>query len=288
MTTQGATTVLSNMLVATDLSARSDRAVERAVLLANQTQAVLTIMHVIDDADLRGTAADQMQDDARALIASHVAGLSNQARTRIEIVFGKAGRDILEVAERVKAELIVLGIHRNESRERFRGTTAERVIRTGVRPVLLVKAKPQRPYARLIVGVDFSACCRRAVEFAVRLIPGGEFHLVHAFDVPYKAFLTGDDSRREISKDQQQQMHEFVGTDLTALQTALQAVPPRVFQVVKQGTVRQVIHEQVDRLKPDLLVVGTHGRSGFAHAMLGSVAEDLLSHPPCDVLAVRQ
>ena len=41
------------------------------------------------------------------------------------------------------------------------------------------------------------------------------------------------------------------------------------------------------RVKDDDLVVGTHGRTGVARALLGSIAEDLLSNPPCDVLAVK-
>jgi nucleotide-binding universal stress UspA family protein len=230
-----------------------------------------------------------LHDDARAAIADHFATLpdANAVPTDIKLVFGKDHEDILEIAETLGADLIVLGVHRNESRELFGGTTAERVIRIGIRPVLMVKTRPQGFYRRVIVGVDFSDCSRRAVEFAARLIPDGEFHLVHAFDVPFKGFLTGDDTRSAVSKSHQEQMDQFVGENFSALQAILQATPARLFQVVRQGFVRQVIQEQVDRLKPDLLVLGTHGRSGIAHAMLGSVAEDVLSSPPCDVLAVR-
>ena len=50
---------------------------------------------------------------------------------------------------------------------------------------------------------------------------------------------------------------------------------------------RQVIDQEFARINPDLLVIGTHGRTGITHAFLGSVAEDLLCHPPADVLAVK-
>ena len=56
---------------------------------------------------------------------------------------------------------------------------------------------------------------------------------------------------------------------------------------MEEGAVREVIGRQVSRLNPDLLVIGTHGRTGVAHAFLGSVAEDLLKNPPCDVLVVK-
>jgi universal stress protein E len=287
MITEKALPALSRILVATDLSARSDRAVERAVMLAKQTHTALTILHVVD-ADLPNKIADRLHDDARSLIADHLATLpsADAVSPEIRVVFGKDHKDIVEIANKSAADLIVLGIHRNESGELFGGTTAERVIRTGTRPVLMVKVRAQAFYRRVIVGVDFSDCSRRAIEFAARLIPDGEFHLVHAFDVPFKAFLTSDDTQREFSKSHQEQMDQFVGEEFSALRTALSATPARLCQVVRQGEVRQVVQEQIDRLRPDLLVLGTHGRSGIAHAVYGSVAEDFLSHPPCDVLAV--
>ena len=202
---------MSRILVATDLSARSDRAVERAFLLAGQAGASLTILHVVD-ADLPSRIADRQADDARALITDHLASLPDAKAIGcdIRIVFGKDHCDILD----------------------------------------------------------------------------GELHLLHAFDTPYRAFLTGDEIRREVSQTHAEQMERFVSRDCATLQSAL-APPAGLFQVVRQGEVRQVLVEQVERLRPDLLVVGTHGRSGIARAMLGSVAEDLLSHPPRDVLAVR-
>ncbi len=288
MTTKGPRPAVLRMLVATDLSARADRAIERAVALAGPTGAALTILHVVD-ADLPVQMADRLAAEARTLIAEHVASVrgGDAAAPEIKVVFGRDHRDIADVVEKAGAGLIVLGMHRNETPELFRGSTAERLIRGGPCPVLMVKTKPLRAYRRVVVGVDFSECSRRALEFAVGFLPDCEFHLVHAFDVPFKAFLSGDEIQREASKDHQEQMDRFVGEDFSAFRAATQGTPARFFQIVRQGPVRQVIQEQAERLKADLLVVGTHGRGGLAHALLGSIAEDLLSRPPCDVLAVH-
>ncbi|WP_425067785.1 universal stress protein [Reyranella sp.] len=288
MTNAAAASAPSKVLVATDLSARSDRAVERAVLLAKVTGSALTILHVVD-AELPRRTADRLVDEARELIGEHVAALKGAEAMApdIKVVLGTDYKEIEDVALKSGCELIVLGVHRNETRDLFRGTTAERVIRSRACQVLMVKARPQSDYRRIMVAVDFSDCSRRAIEFAVKLFPNAEFHLVHAFDVPFKAFLRSEDTRQEVSRSHEEEMERFVNGDFPALLPLLQAVPARVFPVQKQGPVRDVIEDQVDQLKPDLLVLGTHGRSGIAHAVMGSVAEDLLSYPPCDILAVR-
>ena len=272
---------VTRILAATDLSARSDRAVERAVVLAGEAGATLTILQVVD-ADLPARMADRQADDARLLIEAHVASLAGGAAVACDnrVVFGKDHVDVLAVAEEVKAGLVVIGVHRNETRELFAGTTAERVLRDGATPVLLVKTRSAGPYRRPLIAVDLSECSGVAVEFAARLLPGRELQLVHAFDTPYKAFLTDESNRREASRIHHEQMDEFVRRHCAHL-------PTLPAPIVRQGSVGQVIRDQVEHLRPDLLVVGTHGRGGIARAVLGSVAEDLLSRPPCDVLAVR-
>ena len=280
---------MKGILMATDLSARSDRAVERAVRLASDHGAKLTIVHVVDE-DLPASLADAQEKAAEQAIREHVDTLTkgNGPQISIEVVFGRAYAAILEVAERTKAELIVLGVHRDDAfKDMFRGTTAERVIRAGSVPVLLVKERASGPYGRIMVGVDFSVNSRRAVELAIGLVPAGEFHLVHAYDVPFRGFLRGDDSRREITEQHAAQFQDMVEEEMTAFLSTVETKAPKVERIMQQGVVHEVIHRQVARLKPDLLVVGTRGRTGVAHAVLGSVAENLLREPPCDVLAVN-
>ena len=84
----------------------------------------------------------------------------------------------------------------------------------------------------------------------------------------------------------------MVGVDFSvysrrAVEFVVRFVPGGCFRLVQEGMVREVLQRQIGRQKPDLLVIGTHGRTGVAHAFLGSVAEELLREPPCDVLAVK-
>ena len=280
---------MKRILMATDLSARSDRALERALRLAADRGGDLTVVHVIDEG-LPARLADAQEQAAKQAIQEHIATLTaaEGLRVSVEVVFDRAYLGILEMTEKMDAEMIVLGLHREDTfRDMFRGTTAERVVRAGDVPVLLVKERPSGAYRRIMVGVDFSVYSRRAVEFAVSFAPSARFHLVHAYDVPFKGFLHGQDTQRAVSKQHETQFESMVEEEMAAFLSTLDTKAPEIERIMEHGVVREVILRQVEELKPDLLVVGTHGRTGVAHALLGSVAESLLRDPPCDVLAVN-
>jgi len=280
---------MKTVLMATDLSARSDRALERAVSLAQSLGAELSVLHVIDD-ELPVSIAESQERVAKQTLLEQIDSVSGgrEVRFSIEVVFGRAYAGILEHSEKLNADLIVLGIHRDgKFREMYRGTTAERVIRAGNCPVLVVRDRVTAPYSNVMIGVDFSVYSRRAIEFAVNFVEDGAFHLVHAYDVPFRGFLSGASIGQEINKKHQLQFQKMIDEEMAAFLIGLGEKAPKFERVMQEGTVREVIHGQIAQLNPDLLVIGTHGRTGMAHAFLGSVAEDLLANPPCDVLAVK-
>lgn len=280
---------MKNILLATDLSARADRALERAVSLAHAHGAQLTIVHVIDG-DLPASLADSQAATARESIARHVDELSANERSGIAIavVFGRPHVEVLAMSEKLDADLIVVGAHRRDVfMDLFRGTTAERVIRAARIPVLLVKDRKSKPYQRVIVGVDFSVYSKQAIIFANDLVPQGVFHLVHAYDVPFSGFFYGRKSPNELRKRDQVGFERKIEKEMEAFLTDLKAKPPKFVNILQEGHAQPIILRQIERLKPDLLVIGTHGLTGIAHAFLGSVAEDMLEEAPCDVLAVK-
>lgn len=280
---------IERILLATDLSARSDRALERAMQMARDLGAKLTILHVIDG-DLPSAVAFLQEKAAQQHLSDHLkkAGADESLSISIETATGRAYLEIGACAKKHAADLIVIGVHReNILADMFRGTTAERVIRAGPLPVLMVQNPVLRPYRRLLVGVDFSVHSRRAVEVSARLVPDGEIHLLHAFSVPFAGFMSGEVSRRQVSEGQQAAFEAMIAEELAVFLGTLGDKAPKLHTHLQEGMVREVITQQVQRLEPDLLTIGTHGRSGVAHALLGSVAEDLLRDPPCDVLTVH-
>jgi nucleotide-binding universal stress UspA family protein len=282
---------MRSILIATDLSARSDRAFERALGLASQHQAHLIILHVVDE-EQRPMVVDHLVEEARRTIHSDLAAstphLEPDARIEVRVVAGSGFAEIIRQADDLSVELIVIGSHRTHSLvDLFRGATAERVLRNGRVPVLLVKEHARKPYERVLVAVDFSVHSREAVRVARQVAPAGAFTLLHAFHVPFSGFLDNPRNRELFRQDHVDRMSRMIEEELKTLSGAAGEARHPFKKLIREGAVIPVIREEVQHLSADLLVVGTHGRTGVGHALLGSVAEALLRDPPCDVLAVK-
>jgi universal stress protein E len=270
------------ILAASDLTARADRAVERAARLAAQFDVPLVVLHAVDDA-LPEPIAERREREALKAMRAQLDALPVRVRGSAKVAFGAAYEAILAEAADLGADLVVMGAHRKGwLRDLFVGSTADRALRAGRAPVLVAAARPTGPYRSAVVAVDFSVHSRRAAEFAASLAPGGALRLVHAFQAPRGLHGGGPplgSSRREATALRRQFLAE-----MTAMIPASLAPGAQVETVVHAGEPEHVLRREVERTGADLLA---HGRTGLPLAMLGSVAEGLLADPPCDVVAVR-
>ncbi len=280
---------MQTILVASDLSARSDRALARAATLAEHHKAKLIVVHVVDE-ELPAALADRQVEDAENVLRSAIAPLaqSGVSDSELRVVVGEHYQSILAEAERANADLIVIGQHRKDILlDLFRGSTGERVIRFGNRPVLVVRSPARHRYVSLLAAIDFSIPSRRAIEAAVKLAPDTDITLVHAFDLPFRGLIFSRGSMDDLAKKHQLQFQEMVDAQTREFLASL-SEPIVVRRVIaKEGRPDEVIIATAEETRPDLLVVGTHGRSGLGRAVLGSVAEHVLARATCDVLAVR-
>jgi nucleotide-binding universal stress UspA family protein len=139
----------------------------------------------------------------------------------------------------------------------------------------------------MLVPLDFSATADRALEYAIALAQHlhARLTLLHVFDLTPLAL--GDPAT------------VFPTTALDALETEaqhlLQASLDRVRHaglqgesLLVQGTPTHTIVETAGEQGVDLIIMGTHGRTGLAHVFLGSVAEHVVRQAPCPVLVVRR
>lgn len=275
------------LLLATDLSGRCDRALDRAVQLATSWSAELVAVNVLDVggtpaqvlAWASGASDDILRDLAYQELKRNTDGVTVPLSLRVE-----RGSDCSEVIRRVanevRAELIVSSVARNEFLGRFLlGSTVEQLAQTVTQPLLVVRQRAQKPYRRVLVATNLSPDSKSRLQTAARFFPGMPIDLYHAHDVP----LGGLGQRGEPSK-----------SATTAAFTACQAVitaadlPPDTAVRIhcERGAVTSTLPAFAHANNIDLVVMGVEGGSSLVNNLLGSPAMRLLEWLPCDVMLV--
>ena len=276
---------MKSIIAATDLSARSDRAMDRAEILAKQYAAKLHVVHVVDE-ELPKSVAEIQQQNVTALLEKYLAGrdFDKDVDALMHVVFGNSWRTILELTKKLDADLVVLGTHRSRGfLGRFRGTTISRISAANTVPLLVVGSRVSGPYTRPIVGVDFSECARVAANMAVDLAPDQPITLVNAYHIPYRALTTKTNVAGEISKRDKERAEADLKDEIANFEKCLDSKLNYEWVLI-EGYPVAVLCSETQRLGADLICVGTHARSWLSVALTGSTAEELLSDPPCDVL----
>jgi nucleotide-binding universal stress UspA family protein len=143
---------------------------------------------------------------------------------------------------------------------------------------------------RILVPVDFSPPSDRAIRYATTLANkfGARVSLLHVVDDP---FVTGAWQAEAFIASVPELLNELMmgaRTHLGELKTELATQGFIVDTAVITGPPARAIVEHASAGHFDLIVMGTHGRAGLSHALLGSVAERVVQKAPCPVLTVRE
>jgi len=262
------------VLVATDLSARADRAIDRAVMLGQQLSRPVVALHVVTDGEL---SVEEAERRLRCVLP--------QGGANIEalVAEGSATEEIAAVADEQDAALICTGVARfNSIGDFLLGTAVDDLCRRAEQPVLVVKERAREPYRTIIFPTDFSACSRAALLRALGLFPEARFQLVYAFHVPYAAWNKDSYVKDDLARDAGADMDEFIATLV-----AEQKVASRLEGRVAQGNLFELIYAVAEETGANLVAFGTHGESGFRQATIGSMANELLNKLRLDTLVVR-
>lgn len=171
-------------LVATDLSARGDRALVRGFRLAAASHGSVVVLHVVEDS-YPVPILKRIRDDVRILLHQQIRAMpeSQGVAWRIEVV---AGHDSEEIAEHTAGcSLVILG-GRRETRlsDQFLSSTTHRVVRRADVPVLTVKTPYRGPYGLAVAAVDDTDPAERALTFAMQACPDLRVVAFLAVDLP--------------------------------------------------------------------------------------------------------
>ncbi len=140
---------------------------------------------------------------------------------------------------------------------------------------------------RILLPTDFSSYSATAANYACEMATkfDAELHLLHALEV-HLASTPGFGMGLALP----QYVHESraaVEKALTGVLDPQWSVGRKVVQAVVEGSPKVEIVRYARTQQIDLIVLATHGRSGLAHVIIGSVAESVVRTAPCPVLTVR-
>ncbi len=280
------------ILVATDFTQGASWAVERAARLPIAKGGKLIVTHVLPDGippkyrtKIMGEAQRSLEKLVhRASSAYRKAGradVSVASILRAEKTYIQAHVEIIRLARIEMADIIVLGEHgRRVIRDLFLGSTAEKIIRQADIPVLIVKRKPSAPFERPLIAVDLEDTSRSTIRMALRSL-GPEvanITVIHAYTPLYRDFA----ANRKLDAYAIGYRNEA----MSGLRKLLELERGKACweAKVKRGDPRSVIMGEIATHHADLIVLGTHGRSGLSRALVGSVAEYIARSATCDVL----
>lgn len=280
-----------SILLATDLSPRCDRALDRAMLLSQSWQAKLVILHVLEsfvDADSDPTVPSWRRPPDPVSVAAKrlVADIGPLAKTAdIVIDEGDPAEAIERTAKINGCDLIIAGVARDEPFGRLLlGTTVDRLLRSSHTPILIAKKRGQRAYSRIAAAIDFSDSSRHVLEAATRYFPDQALTIFHAYDMPMSGLANDATAYR-------QQYQQTVKREYNAFLATVkygETIRQRARSFIEFGTPDEVLRRGVRDMDIDLVVLGTEGRGALSEMLIGSVGKHLMAELPCDVLMIRE
>lgn len=270
--------------------AAEDPHLEYAIDLAARLGATLHVVHsyhlpdpalypYIEMSVFGPDAQKEIHRGVQQLLEEQIRKLSTSESVRCRAVPVPAATAVLDTAREVAADLIIVGATRHGPVARaIVGTTAQRVLRRA-RSAVLVSRMPLEGQGRVLLTTDLSSLSAKVHERGIRLaalLTGGETQNRTVFVVDYavplmaplEAGVLMDAGRREL--------------DAFLEQTGAEPAEGKV----RVGDPTREIAAEADAWGADLLVLGTHGRSGPSRFLIGSVAEAVIRNVHCNTLVL--
>lgn len=290
---------IQRILVATDFSARADRAVQRGAQLAAEHAAELYLLHALPAFPLevfkRLIIETPLETEQRLYNRAKIA-LQNRAeilasegiRVKHHVAVGRAHVEINRYAESHHADLIVIG-DQGESfaRELFLGTTASKTLRTGHHPLLIVKQEPKDKYKHVLVPIDFSRNSLNALEVALKAMADASIHVFHTVEMPLGQKMKQAGFNAERIDHYRNEMLSHAREGMEKIVSDYAHGDARVTSIIEYGRAPDMIREKTQSLDIDLIVIGKRGQTELDEALFGSVTKHILYETSCDVLVVN-
>jgi nucleotide-binding universal stress UspA family protein len=289
---------VKKLLVALDGSPLAEQSILGATELARVAKASVLLARVIPAK--RGDAASQSSADSAAAAESYLASWATQLRERglttdTVVLAGDPADALVAEARRQHVDLLVLTTHgRSGIRRLIYGSIAEAVLAHSTVPVFLVRAGapaadlfPAGKRREIVAPLDGSPLSEAALPVAVDLARSLSAELQLVRIVVLSALVIETESGPRIPAELVEAEEQTATAYLTALTERLQSEGLTVGKTVHIASSAEGILETAEATHATLIVMATHGRSGVARTLLGSVAMDVLRRGILPVVFVR-
>ncbi len=289
---------LVTVLIGTSFTEASDPVVRSGVLLARRTGAKVHLAHACappmpyggppffpDDSVGEVLKAERAALQRRLDHQMARLGVDRSELAGIHLEIGPAHRFLVETAGKIGADLMVVGPSESPWLAKVFGSTADRVLRKATCPVLVVRDDLRLPLRRVLLPVDLSPLSAEAFEAGLRFlvsIGGGAPPVVEALFV-----MTELDRLALSPRATETVVEQLAGQELQRFVTLHGAgVPWKIETLVESGFADDGILDRITTWEPDLVLLGTHGRSGFERFLLGSIASTVARQGASSVLVI--
>jgi nucleotide-binding universal stress UspA family protein len=286
------------LLVPVDFSEHSQFAAQQAISLARVCGAVVFFLHVGDKAEPSAEALCQFVNSLPP---------AKDVPVKRFVAQGEPQSMILSTAKKLAADTIVMG-HRDLStlKQLMKGSVAGKVLRESACPVLVIKKRKPQEYGgyvlpqirniedafqadKILVPLDFSPASKQAFRHAVYLAScyNSTIYTLTVFDKKFKE--VGEDRKKHtaiIVHGRKIQLWKAF-PDLLTSTPGYQRDITRVKRLLLDGDPFSKIDSVVGKKEVDLVIMGTNGRTGLEHFLLGSVAEKVIHSVECPVMTIR-
>jgi len=284
------------ILVGDSLGSESENVVRIAQALGQGLDANLHVVHVFDPPAPMGPPEeawvfqreleDKLNRELDVALHSQLRrlDLKQTGGDRAELKTGNPYRVLEELVRQDRPMLTVVGSAVDGVRAwRFMGSTADRLVRRVSSPVLVVAPGSEFPPRRVLYATDLSSLSGGSLRSAAALLKASGIkpewqQILFVLDAIDAASLT-QFTPEQVALFAGERLERFVevhGQDLVGT----------VQRRVVLGSPRAALLAEIELLRPDLVVLGTHGRGGLDRLLLGSVASAVLKESPCSALVI--
>ena len=273
---------MKKILVPTDFSDQAEHALKVAVQLAKKYNSEVYMLHMIELPMHQIIATSNFSELPEAVFFMKIAhnnfeeSLDRDYLEGVEIFenikFNDASDGILEACDEEDIDLVVMGSHGASGfKEMFIGSTAERVVRTSKKPVLVIKNDHEVfDVDNFVFASDFNNDSKETYDQAVKF--------AKFWDSKIHLLMVNTAGNFKTTREAEESMNEFImGTNYENY----------TLNIYNDITVEKGILNFSKTIDADLIGISTHGRQGIAHFFNGSISEDIVNHANRPVITFK-